>query len=103
MMTAHTSIIIASGLFRTARENNISLNGYFSKNLPCCEVGPLAQNKYRYSADVCTGQAGTLAEVHFQLLSASCQLLGIKVTPCYMTISFPFIGDESQEPEPKTE
>lgn len=71
MLTAHTSIIIALGLFRTARDNNTSLNEYFSENLLSSEVGPLAQNKHQYSAVIPMGYAGTLAEVHFQLLSAS--------------------------------
>jgi len=51
-MNEDRSITIASGLFRTARENNSLLYEYFIKNLCSCEVGPLAKNKYRYSADM---------------------------------------------------
>lgn len=32
MVIAHTSIIIAPGLFKAAAENNTSLNDYFGEN-----------------------------------------------------------------------
>lgn len=73
MMNEDRSITIASGLFRTARENNSLLYEYFIKNLCSCELGPLSKNKYRYSADMAR-LCRALAKVHLQLLSASCQL-----------------------------
>lgn len=81
MVTAHTSIIIAPGLFRTATENNTSLNEYFGENVPSSKVGPLAQHKYRYSIEIGMRYIGTEAEQNLHLLLVSYQLIGITAHP----------------------